>query len=191
MHASRVSGTPDLRLIHGDLDQVVYIGRVAIQLAPQERPPFAISAVAVEQDTALLLDDDPEFRLPHPSLSQLGEEMARFSAPQPGSVVVQRGTPQRFYAIIHDLEQEPSVREVWILTALEQLLQLTAKQPLPSLALPLLGSRFGQLAPERFLHLLYFALRAFAPGMPLRLWLVVPRHDIHRLLLQLRHYTQR
>ena len=85
MHASRANGVPPLRLIHGDMDEVVYIGRVAIQLAPQERPPFAVSAVAVEQDTALLLDDESEFRLPHQSLSQLGEEMARFSAPQPGS----------------------------------------------------------------------------------------------------------
>lgn len=173
---------PALQLIHGDLDRIVRFGPLAIQFAPQERPPFAVSAVTVEQDTALVLDEEPVLQLPHNSLKELGEEMERFSEPVPGSVVMQRGTPRRLYAIIHDLEQEPTWREEWVAQALQNLLRLAERQHLGAIALPLLGSRFGSLTPERFIRLLCQAVTDFPPGQPLKLWLVVPRHDIHRLL---------
>lgn len=183
------SGKPPLLLIRGDLDQVVRIGAASIQLAPTERPPFAVAAVAVEQDTALVLDEEPVLNVPHSALKQLGEEMERFSEPVPGSVLVQRGTPRRLYAIVHDLEQEPTWREEWVAAALENVLRLAGRQALTSIALPLLGNRFGTLGTERFIELLCQALQHFPPARPLKLWLIVPRRDIHRLLLKLRRCT--
>lgn len=187
MSLSHSNSQKTLRLIHGDMDQVVRFGNVSIQLAPQDRPPFHVDAVVVEQDTALLLDEEPVLNVPHSSLKQLGEEMESFNEPAPGSIVVQRGAPRRLYAIVHDLEQEPTWREEWILMALEKLLRLADQHPPSALAMPLLGSRFGALAPERFISLLHFAIAAFPPDYPLKLWLVVPRRDIHQLLLTLRH----
>jgi len=175
-----------LRLIRGDLDSVVRFGPLAIQLAPQERPPFAVAAIAVEQDTALVLDEEPVLQLPHHSLQELGEAMERFSEPVPGSVMMQRGTPRRLYAIIHDLEQEPTWREEWVERVLQNLFRLAERQQLGAIALPILGSRFGSLPPERFIRLLCRAITAFPPQQALKLWLVVPRHDIHRLLKTLR-----
>jgi hypothetical protein len=186
MNKFRSGASACLRLIHGDLDQVVRIGRASIQLAPQERPPFAINAVAVEQDTALVLDEEPVLQLPYQSLKQLGEEMERFIEPVPGSVLVQRGKPRRLYAIVHDLEQEPTWREEWILGALENLLRLADRQHLSAVALPLLGSRFGSLDDEHFIGLLCRALETFPPNISLRIWLIVPRQDVHRLLMHLR-----
>lgn len=186
MHTPRHGHRPCLRLIHGDLDQVIRLGPLSIQLAPQERPPFAVSAVAVEQDTALVLDEEPVLQMPHSSLRELGEELERFSEPVPGSVVVQRGTPRRLYAIVHDLEQEPTWREEWIEAVLRNLLRLVERQKLAAIALPLLGNRFGSLPPERFIQLLCEAVTMFPPRLPLKVWLVVPRHDIHRLLETLR-----
>lgn len=171
-----------LRLIHGDLDRTVHCGPVTMMLAPEDRPPFAVGAVAVEQDTALVLDEEPVLNVPHSSLKQLGDEMERFSEPVPGSVVVQRGTPRRLYAIVHDLEQEPTWREEWVAAALENLMRLADRQHLQAVALPLLGSRFGKLSAERFVALLTQAIREFPPHEPLRLWLVVPREEVHRLL---------
>ena len=189
MSAFRINDTPNLRLVRGDLGQVVRVGNVSIQFSPRERPPFAVSAVAVEQDTALVLDEETALNMPYSSLKQLGKEMERFSEPLPGSIVVQRGKPRKLYAIIHDLEQDPTWREEWVLAALENMLRLADQQLLPALALPLLGSHFGNLAPERFIQLLCIALRAFPPSTPVKLWLVVPRYDTHRLLVTLRHYS--
>lgn len=185
MSNSHFHGAPALRLIHGDLDHVVRIGPLAIQLAPQERPPFAVSAIAVEQDTALVLDEEPVLQAPHHTLGELSGEMERFREPVPGSVVVQRGKPRRLYAIVHDLEQEPTWREEWVETSLQNLLRLAERQQITAMALPLLGSRYGSLTPERFIQLLCLAATRFPPNQPLRIWLVVPRADVHRLLNKL------
>ncbi len=187
MSINHSPGTPLLRLIHGDLDQVVRLGHLSIQLAPQERPPFAVTAVAVEQDTALVLDEEPVLNVPHSSLKQLGEELEHFTEPVPGSVLVQSGSPYRLYSVVHDLEQEPSWREEWVQKALENLLRLVERQRLSPLALPVLGNRFGNLTPERFVQLLCNAAQAFPPTGNVKIWLIVPRHDIHHLLQTLRH----
>jgi hypothetical protein len=187
MNSSHFHRTPALRLIHGDLDRIIRIGTLAIQLAPQERPPFAVSAIAVEQDTALVLDEEPVLQTPHSTLKELSGEMERFREPVPGSVVVQRGKPRRLYAIVHDLEQEPTWREEWVEAALQNLLRLVERQQISALALPLLGNRYGSLSPERFLQMLCSAAATFPPSLPLKLWLVVPRFDVHRLLQKLEH----
>lgn len=190
MCAFRINDTPNLRLVPGDLSQVVRIGNVSIQFSPKDRPPFPVNAIAVEQDTALVLDEETALNMPYTSLKQLGKEMERFSEPLPGSIVVQRGKPRKLYAIVHDLEQEPTWREEWVLAALENMLRLADQQMLPAVGLPLLGSNFGNLAPERFIQLLCFALRVSPPTTPVKLWLVVPRYDTHRLLVTLRRYSE-
>jgi hypothetical protein len=177
--------TPTLRLIRGDLDRVLRIGNAVIQIAPLDRPPFAVDAVAVEQDTALVLDEEPQLYAPGSSLSELGSEMEHFSEPAPGSVVVQRGRPKRLYAIIHDLEQEPTWRSEWVLTALENLLRLAERQSLRAIAVPLLGCRFGKMESWRFIDLLCQALQQSPPSLRLKLWLIAPRYETHALLVRL------
>lgn len=177
--------TPTLRLIRGDLDRVMRLGNVKIQIAPLDRPPFAVDAVAVEQDTALVLDEDPLLYAPGNSLSEISTEIERFHEPVPGSVVVQRGRPKKLYAIIHDLEQEPTWRAEWVLTAIRNVLSLSERQSLRAIALPLLGCRFGQLESWRFIDLLCQALQLHPPTIRLKLWLVAPRYETHALLSRL------
>jgi len=177
--------SPSLRLIRGDLDRVVQLGNVLIQFSPSDRPPFAVDAVAVEQDTALVLDEEPLLYAPGNSLSEITSEMERFNEPLPGSVLVQRGHPKKLYAIIHDLELEPTWRREWVLLALGNLLRLAERQSLRALALPLLGCRFGQLESWRFIDLLCEALQQHPPTLRLKLWLVAPRYETHALLSRL------
>lgn len=179
-----------LHLISGDLSQVVRIGQVSIQIGPQQRPPFPVSAIVVEQDTAMLLDDEPAIYTPTDSLQLLREEVERFREPQPGSVVTQRGRPRRLYAIIHDLEQEPTWREEWIVDALKVLFSEASRLHLENLAMPLLGTRFGKLSSQRFIELLSNTLQHYPPSRPLKLWLIAPRHRTHSLLMMLRRYVE-
>lgn len=174
-----------LHLITGDLSQVVQVGRVSIQIGPQQRPPFPVSAIVVEQDTAMVLDDEAIIQTPVESLQQLREEVERFREPEPGSVVIQRGRPRRFYAIVHDLEQEPTWREEWIQAAMETLLREIERLRLSDIAMPLLGTRFGNLSTQRFIELLCTTLQQFPPKKPLKLWLIAPRHRTHSLLMML------
>ncbi len=175
-----------LHLISGDLSQVVNIGRVSIQVGPQQRPPFPVSAIVVEQDTAMVLDDESIIQAPVESLRQLRDEVERFREPELGSVVIQRGKPRRFYAIIHDLEQEPTWREEWIQAALHTLFSEIERLHLNDIAMPLLGTRFGNLSTQRFIELLYTTLHEFSLRRPLKLWLIAPRHRTHSLLMMLR-----
>lgn len=180
-----MSRIPVLHLIRGDLDRVVNLGNASIQIAPHDRPPFAVNAVAVEQDTALVLDEESQLYLPGESITDISGEIERFNEPRPGSVVVQRGRPSRLYAVIHDLEKEPTWRTEWVLTALINLLRLAERQSLRAIALPLLGCRFGQLESWRFIDLLCQALKLHPPMIRLKLWLVAPRYETHALLCRL------
>jgi hypothetical protein len=179
-----------LHVISGDLSKAVMIGNVSIQLGPQQRPPFPVSAVVVEQDTAMVLDDEATLFVPTDSLQQLHEEVERFREPEPGSVVIQRGRPRRLYTIIHDLEQDPTWREEWISAALETLFHETERLRLASLAMPLLGTRFGKFSSHRFIELLCNALHSAPQLRPLKLWLIAPRHHTHSLLMTLHRYTK-
>ncbi len=178
-----------LQLITGDLARVVQVGNVSIQLGPQQRPPFQVSAIVVEQDTSMVLDDEPIMYAPLDSLQRLREEVERFREPQLGSVVIQRGKPRRLYAIIHDLEQEPTWCEEWVVTALETIFREADRLHLVDLAMPLLGTRFGKLSAQRFVELLCKTLHYIQPAKPLKLWLVAPRHRTHSLLMTLYRYS--
>lgn len=179
-----------LQLITGDLARVVQMGNVSIQIGPQQRPPFPVSAIVVEQDTAMVLDEEPIIYTPTDSLQRLREEVERFREPRPGSVVTQRGRPRKLYAIVHDLEQTPTWREEWIIHALDALLHETERLRLKDLAMPLLGTRFGTLSPQRFIELLCHSLYRLPPSYPLKLWLIAPRHTTHDLLMMLRRYAE-
>lgn len=137
----------------------------------------------------MVLDDEPRISVPTDSLQRLREEIERFREPRPGSVVTQRGTPRRLYAIIHDLEQEPTWREEWIVAALNALFSEASRLHLENLAMPLLGTRFGKLSSQRFIELLSNTLQHSPPSRPLKLWLIAPRHRTHSLLMMLRRYT--
>lgn len=179
---------PTLRLIRGDLDRVVRIGNARIQVSPLERPPFAVNAVAVEQDTALVLGEEPMLYAPIQSLSEISSELEHSSEPLPGSVLVKRGTPKRLFAIIHDLEQDPTLRQEWVVKALQNMIRLAERQPLHAIALPLLGTRYGQLDQHRFIELLCQTLTHYPPASPLKLWLMARRYEVHALLEALNRF---
>lgn len=174
--------TPHLRLIRGDLDRVVRIGNTRVQIAPQDRPPFPVSAVAVEQDTAMVLGEEPMVFAPDLSIKETDTELDHITDPLPGSVLLKRGNPKRLYAIVHDLEQDPTIRQEWVVKALHNMMRLAERQPFNAIAMPLLGTRYGQLEQRRFIELLCYILTKYPPSLPLKLWLVAPRYDVHALL---------
>lgn len=162
-----------LRLVHGGLHDRARVGGVEVTAAPEDAPPYPVDAAAFEEDTHLVLSAPAELpeRPEHPIrvMTAVLEER-----PVPaGSVVVQNGRPVRLLAVVHDLSEDPTWREEWVASALAEILRHCERHRLAALALPLLGTRHGGLAPERFVELLRGALLA-APGSVARLWLVVP-----------------
>ncbi|EDN72294.1 conserved hypothetical protein [Beggiatoa sp. SS] len=107
---------------------------IQIITSPQSRPPFQVDAWVYEQDTALLLCAADEIKYPSESAEQLIEQAVEMSPLIPGSVLVRGYCPLELLAIVHDLDQEPSWREEWILKALHGIMQASANLNSPRFA---------------------------------------------------------
>ncbi len=165
---------PKFKLIQGGRRSEVTIGSVRIFAAPEDRPPFPVEAVALEEDTYLVLsagwdkiesDDHPVVIL---------TEAFEAKPEEPGSVVVTGDSPLRFLAVVYDFDLEPSWREEWVERALEGIFGEAERRRLQTIALPFLGTKHGSLGKERFLLLLRKFLERNPSPYPLRVWLALP-----------------
>jgi len=152
----------------------VSFGSVQIVVAPRGRPPFPVNAVAAEEDTFLVLSADPVVRAPREPLIKLLTKVIETRPEIPGTVLVKGKDPLRLLAIVHDLNLEPSWREEWIASTLDEIFKEAECRRLHAIALPFLGTRHGSLKVERFVALLRRALERMSPSHPKRLWLVTP-----------------
>lgn len=149
--------------------------RATVVEAPENTPPFHVQAIALEEDTSLVLSADTQtIRDPaeHPIriMTELYEEPAR----EPGSVVVKGTAPYRFLAMVHDFDQEPSFREAWVRSALSEILVQCRTREVLTLKLEPLGVAHGGLALAGFRELLYTLLNETRSGCLQRIWLVTP-----------------
>jgi len=157
-------------------------GRVRVAAAPASQPPFPVQAMAIEQDTTLLLDDTTGLREPSEDYPRLITQMASARPARPGSVLVRGGMPLRLLAVVHDFDQDPSWRVSWVQTALASIFRIAARRGLHAVGLPLLGTRHGRLGPPVFMSLLRHTLGEAEAGCPRRLWLVVPEEGAEAVL---------
>lgn len=165
---------PRLKLIQGGRRSIVSFGLVRITAAPEERPPFPVEAVVFEEDTYLVLSADWKKIESEDHPVVIMTEAFGMEPEKPGKVVVYEGSPLRFLAVVHDLDQEPSWREEWVGKALENIFQEVERRGLRSIALPFLGTKHGSLEMRHFVSLLVDFLEENSFSHPLRIWLVMP-----------------
>lgn len=173
---------PGLKLIRGNYPYEITIGSVDIVAAPHNRPPFKVDAVAAEEDTFLVMSADRRVHDPKEPLMKIMTRVIETRPKAPGSVFVQGGSPLRFLAVVHDLNEEPTWREEWIASALDAIFQEAERRGLGSIALPFLGTLHGSLDKERFLVLLRSALEKLPLNRLKRLWLVMPGKTSSKIL---------
>lgn len=160
--------------VPGQRRSEVWMGSVRRFVAPKEWPPFLADALVEEEDTYLVLSADPEVLETREQTEELMAELLKTNPAVPGSVIVKEGHPLFLLAVVHDLSQEPSWKEEWIVTALDGIFREAETRKLRSIALPMLGTLHGSLEKQRFLVLLREALERSSPEHLARLWLVVP-----------------
>ena len=173
------------RLIRGNYPYQVTVGSVEIVAAPENRPPFEVDAVAVEEDTFLVMSADRRVQDPREPLIKIMTRVIETQPKRPGSVFVRGESPLRFLAVVHDLNEEPTWREEWITGALEAIFQEAERRGLRSIALPFLGTLHGSLDKARFLVLLRSVLEKITANHFKRVWLVVPRKTRSKILKNL------
>jgi len=172
-------------LIRGNYPYQVTVGSVDIVAAPENRPPFKVDAVAVEEDTFLVMSADRRVQDPREPLIKIMTRVIETQPKAPGSVFVRGGSPLRFLAVVHDLNEEPTWREDWIIGALEAIFQEAERRGLNSIALPFLGALQGSLDKARFLVLLRSVLEKIPANHLTRIWLVVPPKTRSKILKNL------
>ncbi len=136
--------------------------------------PFAVQAMVFEEDTSLVLSADPQVRDPGEHPVRIMTSLFDHRPEVPGRVLVRGRKPYRVLAIVHDLGEEPTWREEWVVAALEGVLSVCTRLRIEAIGLEPLGSRHGRLPLSRFRELLRGALSAAPPGELQRIWVVLP-----------------
>lgn len=141
-------------------DASVTLNNVTVTVVPAEQARFPVDAVVHEQDTSLVLgefsgtiqtEEKPAWFLANKLESQICHN--------PGQVLVSGTRPFKLYAIIHDLDQQPSWCIAWISTAVENLIQVVEHYSIHSLQLPVLGNVHGHFELNSFIDLLFASLK--------------------------------
>ncbi len=163
-----------LSLIQGGRKSNISFGTVRITAAPEDYPPFPVEAVVFEEDTFLVLSADVAKIESNDHPVVILTEAFGMEPEKPGTVVIGDGSPLRFLAVVHDLDQEPTWKEEWIRQALENIFQEAERRRLRSIGLPFLGTKHGSLEERRFVSLLADSLKGNSFPHPLKIWLILP-----------------
>ena len=145
-----------------------------IVASPEHLPPFEVDAIVAEEDTFLIMSADTAIRETDEHIVRLMTKLIETEPEPVGSVLVRGQNPIKLLAIVHDVNQEPTWNEEWIMSALEGIFREAERRNLPSIALPLLGTLHGSLEKERFVALLQKTLEQSSIDHLKRLWLIVP-----------------
>ena len=164
----------NFELIQGGLHQATTLGQVRIVAAPEGARPFKVQAMVFEEDTWLVMSASPTVCEPDIHPIRLMTDVINAEPEPVGSVVIRKGYPLRFLAIVHDVNQEPTWKEEWVVTALEQVFRECEKHKISAMGLPLLGTKHGRLEKLRFVALLAEVLNQFVFDHLKKLWLIVP-----------------
>jgi len=179
----RTQGDSPLRLVWDRSECSITVDKLEIIAAPWSLAPFPCDVVVEEQDTFLMMGESNELPDNDDKTWYLAHKMEQQEALKPGSVIVKHyQNPLRLMAIVNDVEQEPVCREEWVWSALMNIFELTAMQKLSSMALPLLGTRYGRLDANRSMDLLQRTLMSKRASALRRLWLILPPKTSCRML---------
>jgi hypothetical protein len=175
-----------LSLISDDYGRGGQLGPVRVVVAPENAPPFSVDALAVEEDTHLLLSSDGVVEEPEEEFEELVAAAGKRPANTPGSVLVRKATPLQFLAIVHDIDCEPTWREEWIASAINGVIEEAEWRRLSSIGVPLIGTRHGNIEMRRVALWLGRCLSRSSFRFLRRVWVIAPPGSETELMWALR-----
>ena len=130
--------------------------------------------MAFEEDTFLVMSAESRIRPPREPLMKIMTRVIEMKPQVPGSVLVKKGRPMRFLAVVHDLNADPTWKEEWVAEALLGIFKEAEKRRCRSIGIPFLGTLHGSLEKERFLKLFKETVNQVSSKYPESIWLVMP-----------------
>lgn len=134
------------------LDRIA--GSTIIQFTNIDPALLNVDAVVEEQDTNLVLGKAPVIMDTIESFPALVRKIEQQTLEIPGNVIVRKSMPRRLIAIVYDVEQTPISRESWIEEALQNILKYCGTHKIKVIAMPLLGTSYGNLEEEAIIKIL-------------------------------------
>jgi hypothetical protein len=165
----------ELKVISGGLDPTARLGAIRFVVAPGGKAPFPVEASVVEEDTFLVLSDEPSVCGPVEPPVHLMTRLIETRAEIPGTVLVKGIAPYKIMAIVHDVNQDPTWREEWVYQALKASLRAAEHRRIKKIGLDMLGCIHGRLNPAHFTTLLKEILEESCLQTVRHIWVRPPR----------------
>ena len=171
-----------LEIVWDKADCTLTLGDISIVAAPRSNPPFSYQAIVEEQDTHLILGEQQGLTDPGKPAWYLANTLDMVKPYELGTVVVKGHSPHHLLAVVHDVEQTPTLSPESVTQAYQTVLQIRQSMQLTSLAMPLLGTVHGHLSEHESLQRLRECLLQGPTAGLQRLWLILPTDsDCHCL----------
>jgi hypothetical protein len=165
---------PNLRLIQGRLHCETSFKSIRIVSAPKDSPPFEVDAIALEEDTYLIMSADLEIFKPDEHIIRIMNNLLKTKPEQVGSVVVKGKNPFKFMCIVHDVNQDPTWKDEWIISAFIKIFEEAERRKVRSIAIPMIGTLHGTLQKQLFVEFLKIALEENSFNYLKCIWLIAP-----------------
>jgi len=146
-----MAGETKLKLLFGGKAKQVAVNRVTVSVAPTSLHPLPVDVRVFEEDTHLVLTVDPVMRFTEEHPIRLLNSLSQGKSKRPGSVVINGSS---WYAVVHNLDVEPTSRPDWIKTAYREIFRQAEVRRVRRIAVPLLGSVHGNMKPSESLGMM-------------------------------------
>jgi hypothetical protein len=159
------------KLLFGGKAKHIAINGVKISVAPNTLYPMPVDARVFEEDTHLVLTVDPVMRYTPEHPIRMLNSLSRNRAKKPGTVVRNGAS---WYAVVHDLDLEPTSRREWVESAYQEIFRLTEKDKVVRIGIPLLGSVHGDMKSSESLVMLLKRIRTIHARKLKHIMILVP-----------------
>lgn len=172
-----------LTVLEGGRDKQVIINTLLLQVAADTQPSLPVDVRVFEEDTHLVLTVDPIMRHTEEHPIRLMTKVAEAKPNKPGSLIINK---KSWYAVIHDVDQDPTWKEEWIEKAYRQVFMLAEIQRVQTIGLPLLGSVHGSFTAEKSLALLVSIVKTTSFQTLKKILILVPHTDRTSIWIKLK-----
>lgn len=162
-------------VLEGGRNNQSTVNTIKLAIVPVSTSPLPAEVRVFEEDTHLVLTVDPVMRYTEEHPVRLMTRVMEAKPKKPGSIVTNNAS---WYAVVHDLDAEPTWRREWISQAYQTTLTLAEKKIIRKLGLPLLGSVHGKLPPADSLDLLIDAVKSLSFQHLKKILILTPQYEI-------------
>jgi len=175
------------KLLLGGKARHVTINGVKVSVAPNTLYPLPVDARVFEEDTHLVLTVDPVMRYTPEHPIRMLNILTKDRAKIPGTVVHNGAS---WYAVVHDLDLNPTSRREWVESAYQEIFRLTEEDKVTRVGIPLLGSVHGNMKSSESLDLLLERIKAVRARELKHIMIIVPPAQVEPVKISLLRTVQ-